>query len=646
MFHTSVLRAVTMGMCSAALFALSACDAPQERSDTPPAPTHTDGAAQSGTAETAGAGTGEVAVIEEPAATESERLNTFFQRVYDEDLDRSPMTQSYRGLKDNYGRWDDLSEEFADETMALIRARLDEVRGFDYEALNDQAQLSYDIFVLLNERAIANDRYRHHGYVMNQFRAWHTIVPSFLINIHRVTEPSDLTAYVERLEGVELLFDQVIEQMRIREDKGIFPPRWSYPMMIEAARNVMAGAPFVEGAEPSTLLNDFTTKLDGLDLSDEDADAMRARAVAALTDGVGPAYARLIAALERQMDIAPSDDGAWKLPDGEAYYQARLAHFTTTDLTAEEVHQIGLDNVERIHGEMRAIMEQVGFEGTLNAFFDFMRTDDQFYYPTTDEGRTRYLAEATALIDIMGERLPEVFGILPRAELIVKRVEPFRERSAGKAFYQRPAADGSRPGIYYANLYDMAQMPTYQMEALAYHEGVPGHHMQLSIAQELEGLPQFRKFASITAYTEGWGLYSEFLPKEMGFYEDPYSDFGRLAMELWRACRLVVDTGIHHKRWTREEAVEYLVQNTPNPRADAQKAIERYIVYTGQATAYLIGKEKILDVREAARAALGEAFDIRAFHDEVLRDGPLPLLILEDKIEAWTNAQLPVSNDE
>jgi len=222
----------------------------------------------------------------------------------------------------------------------------------------------------------------------------------------------------------------------------------------------------------------------------------------------------------------------------------------------------------------------------------------------------------------------------------VRAVEAFREKSAGKAFYSPPAPDGSRPGIYYANLYSMANMPTYQMEALAYHEGIPGHHMQLAISQELEGLPKFRKFGRYTAYTEGWGLYSEFLPKEMGFYEDPYSDFGRLAMELWRAARLVVDTGLHDKRWTRQEAIDYLMTNTPNPEGDAINAIQRYIVMPGQATAYKIGMLKIQDLREAAKIALGEDFNIREFHDVVLKDGPVPLAILEENVKAWVASKV------
>jgi len=333
----------------------------------------------------------------------------------------------------------------------------------------------------------------------------------------------------------------------------------------------------------------------------------------ALTDAVEPAYQNLIAVMERHQELASTDDGVWKLPDGAAYYASRLRNYTTTNLSADEIHDIGLREVDRIHDEMRAIMTEVEYDGTLREFMEFMRTDPQFYYANDDAGRARYLAEATQIVADMRARLDEFFITQPQAEIIVKRVEEFRELSAGKAFYQRPAPDGSRPGTYYANLYDMAQMPTYQMEALAYHEGIPGHHMQISIAQELENVPSFRRFGGYTAYTEGWGLYSEWAPKEMGFYADPYSDFGRLAMELWRAARLVVDTGIHHKRWTREEAIAYLLDNTPNPEGDSTRAIERYIVMPGQATAYMIGKLKLVELRTRAEAALGESFDVRAF---------------------------------
>jgi len=308
-------------------------------------------------------------------------------------------------------------------------------------------------------------------------------------------------------------------------------------------------------------------------------------------------------------------------------------------LEIDEIHNIGLSEVKRIHGEMEEIMKKVEYKGTLQEFFQFMKKDKQFYYASNPKGKKEYLDKAVFIIDSMKTRLDELFITKPKADLKVKAVEAFREKSAGKAFYQQPALDGSRPGTYYANLYDMESMPSYQMEALAYHEGIPGHHMQIAIAQELKNLPMFRKLGRYTAYVEGWGLYSEFIPKEMGFYADPYSDFGRLAMELWRACRLVVDTGIHAKKWTREEGIKYYTDNTPNAKLDAVKMVERHIVMPSQATAYKVGMLKILELRKKAKEALGDNFDIRKFHDVVLTNGPIPLNVLEDLVEAYINKE-------
>ena len=588
-----------------------------------------------GCSPTTEAPTAQVEKEEVATQSESERLAAFFATEFENDLKRSPLYQSYLGIKWDYDKWNDLSEANVDANIATIKARLEQAQGFDTSQLSDQEQLSLALFKLGIERDLANDEFRHHTYVVHQFRAAHTLVPSFLINIHRVGSEQDAKDYISRLSLVDEMFAQVIEQMKLREKMGVFPPKWSYDQMIQSSKNVIAGAPFDDSDNDSTILNDIKNKVSKLDLSQEAKDDLIAQANKALIDDVKPAYENLIAELEHQSELTPEGDGVWRLPNGKEWYQNRLNWFTTTDLTADQVHQIGLENVERIHNAMRDIMKQVGFEGTLNEFFEFMRNDEQFYYPDTDEGRQRYMTEAKALIDTMEAALPEYFGLKPKAPMIVKRVEAFREKAAGKAFYQSPAQDGSRPGIYYANLYDMKAMPTYQMEALAYHEGIPGHHMQRAIAQELEGIPQFQKFLSFTAYTEGWGLYTEELGKDMGFYADPYSDFGRLAMELWRACRLVVDTGIHAKKWSREEAIQYLIDNTPNPEYDAVKAIERYIAMPGQATAYMIGKLKIMELRDKAQTTLGEKFSFAGFHDEILKDGPVPLSVLEQKIDKW-----------
>jgi uncharacterized protein (DUF885 family) len=572
---------------------------------------------------------------QQEANPESARLSQFFADNFEQSLKRSPLTQSYLGYKWDYDKWNDVSEAFNDQSRALAQQQLQSLAVFDISQLSAQERVSVQLNKAALERQLANDEFRHHSYIMHQFRAYHTLIPSFLINIHGVEDIKDAKAYVSRLVGVNSLFSEVVKQLRIRQELGVFPPRWSYDQMIEASENVISGHPFSAGPAGSTIWLDFQHKVEKLSLPEAEQKQLLDTAQQALLSSVLPAYQTLIAELKIQRELTPAGDGVWRLPDGENWYKNRLSWFTTTDLSADQVHQIGLDNVQRIHKLMQDIMHKVGFEGDLPAFFSFMRNDEQFFYPNSDEGRAAYLSEAKLLIDKMENRIPEYFNVTPKARMIVKRVEGFREQSAGKAFYQSPSKDGSRPGTYYANLYDMQDMPKYQMEALAYHEGIPGHHMQRAIAQELDGIPEFQKYSSFTAYTEGWGLYTEELAKEMGFYQDPYSDFGRLAMELWRACRLVVDTGIHAQKWSREQGIDYLQMNTPNPKNDSVKAIERYIAMPGQATAYMIGKLKIMELRALAETELGEGYDIKAFHDEVLKDGPVPLNILEQKIKRW-----------
>jgi uncharacterized protein (DUF885 family) len=307
-------------------------------------------------------------------------------------------------------------------------------------------------------------------------------------------------------------------------------------------------------------------------------------------------------------------------------------------MTADEIHALGLREVERIQGEMDAIRQQVGFNGTLHEFFEFVRSDPRFHFPNNDEGRAAYLAEARDDIAAVKQRLPEFFDLLPKADLVVKRVEAFRELPGAPQHYEQGTPDGSRPGTFYVHLIDMNAMPKIELETVAYHEGIPGHHLQISIAQELTGLPKFRTQNFYNAYTEGWGLYAERLGKEMGRFQDPYSDFGRLSGELWRAIRLVVDTGLHAKGWTEEQAVEYFRTSSPIAEGQIRAEVRRYIVMPGQATGYKIGMLKILELRSRAQAALGDRFDIRRFHDVVLGGGALPLSLLEKRVDDWIAA--------
>ena len=569
---------------------------------------------------------------------QNERANALFEQIFNERVQRNPVLQTSLGIKDDYDKWQDLSDAAFEAELALTRQHLALLEAIDVAALDKQTRLSYQLMHKQLQEMLDDARWRLYSYPVNQMFGVHSQVPALLINQHKIDSVDDAKAYIARLNAVPELFRQLQQLLTQSAEAGIIVPKFVFPHLYSASENLLQGAPFSEQGD-STLLADFSSKVAALPLSEHEQKLLLDEARVALITSVGPAYRSLISFLQQLEQQAGTDDGVWRFPEGAAFYQNRLARMTTTDYSAEQIHQLGLQQVGRIHSEMRQIMQQVGFAGDLTEFFVFMREAPQFYYPDTEEGRAAYLAEATAVIDNMRTRLDELFLVKPKAEMIVKAVEPFREQTAGKAFYQRPSMDGSRPGVYYANLYRMSDMPKYQLEALAYHEGIPGHHMQLAIAQELEGIPKFRRFGGATAYIEGWGLYSELLPKEIGLYQDPYSDFGRLAMELWRAARLVVDTGIHAKKWSREQAIQYLVDNTPNPEGDAVKAIERYIVMPGQATAYMVGMIKMLELRELAKTELGERFDIREFHNVVLQNGAVPLDVLEQLVRDYIAAK-------
>ena len=572
---------------------------------------------------------------------ESEKANAYFEKIFQERLDRSPEFKMWLGIKEDQAHWDDNSERATRVNFARTKNELRWLKNnIDYEKLDTHTQLSYDLFVYELERSIANHKYRYHNYPFNQMHGLQSGVPADLISLHKVDNISDAQDYISRLRRSQTLFKHVLIGLEKRRAKGIIPPEFVFPHVLRDCRNVISNEPFENTGIPSTLLEDFTKKVNALDIISRERERLLIQANQALLKYVKPAYEDIIAYIKELQKEASPTDGVWDFPDGESFYNARLAAITTTDLTAEEIHNIGLQEVDRIHAEMRNIMQQVGFEGALQEFFVYVNNDDSQFYADSDQGRAEYVAEATRIVDAMRAELDQLFITKPKAEIVVKAVEAFREESAGKAFYQSPALDGSRPGTYYVNTYDMKAIPKYQMEALAFHEGIPGHHMQIAISQELQDIPMFRKFGWYTAYGEGWALYSEYIPKEIGFYKDPYSDFGRLAMELWRACRLVVDTGIHAKKWTREQGIDYYVQNTPNVEADAVKMVERHIVMAGQSTGYKIGMLKILELREKARAEMGEAFDIREYHDIVLTNGRLPLNILEDQIDKWIASKL------
>lgn len=578
-----------------------------------------------------------------PDAVEREtaRLREWFAARWEEQLDFSPIQKTFLGRKDDYDRIDDMSEAAADEQLAWRRRTTAELQeSFDYDLLGDEAKMSYDIWVYELERAERALPFRRHRYVFTQMQGPQSFLPQFLITFHKVAEPADMEAYIARIGGISRALGQVLERAQLATEQGIRPPRFAYEGVLQQSRALIDGAPF-GGEGDAPLWADAKAKIDRLlkdgKIDEAQAAELRDAARQALLDSFEPAYDELIAWFEA--DMANTDEeasGAGSLPQGLEYYGERLAYATTTDMTADEIHAYGLAEVARIKGEMEMIKEQVGFEGSLQEFFTFLREDPRFFFPNTDAGREGYLQAAREHLDFIETRLPDYFGILPKADLIVKRVEAFREQPGAAQHYFPGTPDGSRPGIYYAHLSDMNAMPKHQLEVVAYHEGLPGHHMQIAIAQELENVPDFRTQASFGAYVEGWGLYAERLASEMGAYEDPYSDFGRLSTEIWRAIRLVVDTGMHAKGWSEEQAVDYFLANSSLAEGAIRSEVRRYLVWPGQATSYKIGMMKILELRAKAKAELGDAFDIREFHDTVLGGGALPLGLLERRVDEWT----------
>ena len=569
--------------------------------------------------------------------TESAKANAFFERVFEATLSRSPQFMAELGIKKDTDKWDDHSEQHALEDLVLTVQQLAELkRTIHFEALDDQTRVSYRMFVHDAERAIEGWKWRHYDYPLQQLGGLHIDAPALLINFHPIADVADARAYIARLRGMGPLFDQLIERVKISESKNIIPPRFVFPLVIDSAKEVISGQPFDASIKKSALWEDFEGKVGKLkDVDAATKQTLLADARAALTGAVQPAYEKLLTVLAAQQKIATDDDGVWKFSDGLEYYAFVLRGSTTTELTADEIHRLGLSEVARIHRDIEAIMAKVGFKGDRAAFFKFVKEDPQFYYPTTPEGKAAYMKRATEIIDTMRVRLDEFFITKPKAPLIIKEVEPFREQGAAGASYQQPSADGSRPGTYYVNTVDMRGLPIFEMETLAHHEAIPGHHMQIAIAQELKGMPRFRMYGGNTAYAEGWALYCEYFPKEFGFYSDPYMDFGRLNDELLRALRLVVDTGLHAKKWTRAQVMDYFRANTPNPERDVVTETNRYIVWPAQATAYKIGMLKILELRELAKQQLGAAFDLRQYHDLVLKNGAVPLNILEENVRAW-----------
>lgn len=580
----------------------------------------------------------------EARVVQTARLNAWLDAQYDAQLDFSPTTRTMNGGKKGQDKIDDMSPGGAARALAWQRRSVAELRAkFDRATLPPDARLSYDLWIYRYRDAAELARFSRNSYVFNQLQGPHTTMPQFLMQTHAVDTPADLAAYIARIGGIARAELQLLDVARRNAAAGSRVPRFAYVAMIPQARALIIGAPF-GGVGDSPIWKDVSAKIERLEragrISPRAANGYRQAARRALLDRFKPAYEQLIAWFSAELPKADAiATGVGKNPNGRAYYDAMLKSATTSDLTADQVHRIGLDEVARIRAEMEAIRRRVKFEGTLEAFFQHVRDDPKFYDPDTDAGRSAHLQAAAGYIAFIKARLPRYFGLLPKADVVVTRVEPYREIPGGAAHYLMASPDGSRPGTFYLHLSDMRARPRQQLEATTYHEALPGHHLNFSIASERTDIPEFRKFLYVNAYQEGWGLYAEKLGKEMGGYQDPYSDFGRLTLEIWRAVRLVVDTGLHAKGWTEEQAVQYFMANSAASEAQIRSEVQRYIVMPGQAAGYKIGMLQIETMRRRAESALGDRFDIRGFHDTILGRGQMPLRLLDQQVDAWIAAR-------
>ena len=567
-------------------------------------------------------------------------IDDFFDEVFEREVSQSPEFQTRLGRRTNQlGQWDDYSDEFAAERLAQTKADLDRLLSdFKYDALTNEQMLSYDLFVLNSERDIENFAFRRHHYVVDQFNGQLSGLITILQNNHRIENEQDAKDYISRIRGLGDVLREYTRQLQDRASFGVIAPAFSFKDVLMDARAISSGAPIKDSTQDNIVFIDFREKLEELQLDAKQADELLLQTTDALKGPFREGFMTFIAEVERQQVIASGDMGVWSLPNGEAFYKNRIYHHTTLNLTADEIHAIGLEEVARIHDEMRYIKNLLRFNGTLQEFFEFIRDDSNNYYEDSDSGREQFLADARAQVEDIYRIVGSYFNELPDADLEVRRVEPWRENSTSIAFYNRPSEDGSRPGIYYANLADMTSVQKYVFSAITYHESVPGHHFQIALAQELDAIPKFRKYSGYGAFTEGWALYAEQLAKEMGFYVDPYHNFGRLQNELWRSVRLVLDTGIHAKKWSRQQSIDYFRKNTPLSEGDIVTEVERFFVNPGQALGYKIGMLKILELRDRAREELGDDFDIREFHDSVIGAGSLPLIILERQVDQYISA--------
>lgn len=571
-----------------------------------------------------------------------------FQQYYQYQLDSSPILRSTLAISGQF-EWDDISELAEQEYIEKMQGFRQQLIELEQGALNPELRLSYELLLQHIEEVLLFTPFQHHHYLLTQMGGWHTRIPNILINYQEINSIQAAHDYIERIKGVRHLFRELINRLEKAEAAGIMAPKFVYPYVINAANNVIKGAPFNDQGK-SPIWQDFNDKISALELFANSEKVLKKKAQRAMKKSLQPAYKDLIKFLQGQHDRAPEHQSAKDLPQGRDYYQLLLHSHTTTELSAEQIHQLGLNEVSRLQNKIRELMPALAYPPAevkdvelasldLKTFFTWMENSAE-RFEQDPQGQKDFVAYQRDKVAAMSMRLHQSFAQLPKTPIVVRPVAKYRQQSAPIAFYEQPPLDGSRPGFYYVNPSRQHDLPKYRLAALAYHEALPGHHMQIALARENQNLASFRRLLSFTVFSEGWGLYAEKLADEMGGYTSNEERYGQLIMELWRATRLVIDTGLHAKGWSKAQAIDYRLANTPFSEQDSIHAVERYLVMPGQATSYKIGALEIERLRKKSRKALGKRFSLAEFHQVILGQGALPLDLLEQQVDRWIEKEI------
>lgn len=559
----------------------------------------------------------------EPSQPASQALRQLFDDAWERDVREDPLTATHLGDHRYDALLPDLSPAAIARRDASEVGTLKQLHAMDRTGLSAQEQLSYDLFEHEYRARIATQPYKGYLYEIFSRDGLHTL--SETAELIAFDTSRDYESWIARLRAIGPYIDQSIVLLKVAIREKRTQPRAVLDRIVAPLASLASAKP-----EESAFYEPFERMPESIPPAERGR--LAAEGHAAVEQVVLPAYRRLNDFfLKYCLPAGRSTVGIWDTPDGDAFYRERAAFHTTTSLTPQQIHAIGLEEVARIRAEMDRVIAKIGYQGSFDEFLRFLRTDPQFYYKTPEELFSAYATTAKRI----DPQLVKLFGKLPRMPYGLRPIPATSAPNTTTAYYQEPALDGLRAGYYYVNLYRPEVRPKYEIEVLTVHEAVPGHHLQLALAMELEGLPTFRRKASFTAFVEGWGLYSEGLGEELGLYKDPYSKFGQLTYEMWRAVRLVVDTGMHYKHWTRQQAIAYFKANAAKTEADIVNEVDRYIAWPGQALAYKIGQLELLELRREAQAKLGAKFDIRAFHDVVLGSGAVPLDTLEKIVREW-----------